>query len=234
VLHWEIVGPQGAEGWTLAELWNGAEAAAAVTGQINSVAVATRALEGVMMNRNPADTDAAHIKKVHQAGERLAKSLEAARQRGTETLNATAGNLADKLRAQSGIRPPENVAEVIQQSEIRQALLGMNPEQRASVLNDALRAGDVLTINAIHNGAAYLSGVEPARIKACVEAHQKATAPEVMQEFDAMMEADGALQASIRAAERAAADARDERAMQKILAAEAAANDAARAFGDAV
>lgn len=28
VLHWEIVGPQGAEGWTLAELWNGAEAAA--------------------------------------------------------------------------------------------------------------------------------------------------------------------------------------------------------------
>jgi hypothetical protein len=28
VLHWEIVGPQGADGWTLAELWNGAEAAA--------------------------------------------------------------------------------------------------------------------------------------------------------------------------------------------------------------
>jgi hypothetical protein len=28
VLHWEIVGPQGAEGWTIAELWNGAEAAA--------------------------------------------------------------------------------------------------------------------------------------------------------------------------------------------------------------
>ena len=28
VLHWEIVGPEGAENWTLAELWNGAEAAA--------------------------------------------------------------------------------------------------------------------------------------------------------------------------------------------------------------
>jgi hypothetical protein len=28
VLHWEIVGPKGAEDWTLAELWNGAEAAA--------------------------------------------------------------------------------------------------------------------------------------------------------------------------------------------------------------
>lgn len=28
VLHWEIVGPQGADGWTLAELWNGAETAA--------------------------------------------------------------------------------------------------------------------------------------------------------------------------------------------------------------
>ncbi|THH34231.1 hypothetical protein E4Z66_19410 [Aliishimia ponticola] len=28
VLHWEIVGPDGAQGWTLAELWNGAEHAA--------------------------------------------------------------------------------------------------------------------------------------------------------------------------------------------------------------
>jgi hypothetical protein len=213
---------------------SGSKAAATFTGQLNSVAAAVRALEGVMLNRNPADTDAAHIKKVHQAGERLARSLEAARQRGTETLNTTAGNLADKLRAQSGIRPPENVAEVIQQSEIRQALLGMKPEQRASVLNDALKAGDVLTLNAVNNGSAYLSGIEPDRVKAYVESHQKATAPEVMQDFDAMMEADSALQAAFRAAERATADARDEQAMQKILAAEVAASDAARAFGEAV
>ncbi len=213
---------------------SGGAGAAGFVRQMQGVASATRALEGVMMNRNPVDTDAGHLKKVHQAGERLAKSLEATRSRGTDLLNSTMQELTGQLRSRSGIRPPENMAEVVQQSEIRQAMQRLSPKERSDVALAALKNGDALTINAIANGAPFLSGLEKERIDALVESHQRKTAPDVMEEFDAVLEADHSLQAAIRAAERAATDARDEVAMQRIMRAESAAGEADRAFGEAL
>lgn len=200
---------------------------------LESVERATRGLEGVMLARNPADTEAAHIAKVHRAGERLQSSLKASRDRGTGALNSATEALSTKLRQRTGLRPAETVTEALQQSEVRQALLSMDPSQRSTVLNDALKAQDTLTLNALNNGAAYLSGVEPGQIKSVVESYQRQVAPEVVEQFDAVLELDDTLQAGIRAAERAASDARDEKAMAKILAAEAAAGEAERAFGEA-
>lgn len=200
---------------------------------LESVERATRGLEGVMMNRNPADTEAAHIKKVHKGGERLMSSLQSARDRGTGALNSAINALSLKLRDRTGLRPAETVAEVVQQSEVRQALLSLNPSQRSGVVDDALKSKDTLTLNALANGAAYLSGVEPDRIESVIDSYQRQVAPEVMEQFDSVLELDETLQAGIRAAERAAADARDEQAMAKILAAEAAAGEADKAFSAA-
>lgn len=102
------------------------------------------------------------------------------------------------------------------------------------MVNDALKSKDVLTLNALTNGAAYLSGVEPERIKAVTDTYTKQVAPELVDKIDSVLEIDAELQAAIRAAERAAVDARDESAMRKIVAAEAAAGEADRAFGVAL
>lgn len=212
----------------------GGAAASPLLGQMQNIASATRALEGVMMNRNPVDTDAGHLKKVNQAGDRLAKSLEAAKVRGTEALNSAIAKLAGEMQSRTGLRPAENMGEVVQQSEIRQAMLRLSPDARSRVVQEALSAGDVQTLNALANGAPFLSGVSKLLIEQTISAFQQQRAPEISDQIDAVLEVDHALQAALGAASRAASEARDERAMQKILMAEAAAKSAEQAFGEAI
>ena len=74
-----------------------------VIGEIGRLHSAVQSLEGVALNRNPADNDALHMKKTHDAGVKLAKAVEATRQRANEILNMHTTRLGETLLDRTGL-----------------------------------------------------------------------------------------------------------------------------------
>jgi hypothetical protein len=200
------------------------------TGQIDSVGRQARSLYDVVSNRNPAETDAAHIKKSHTAGGRLLRTLEGLKEKRTQSWNETMATLRQELSERTGLRPAQGVEEVVIQSELRQAILRMAPQARNDLVMKAVEAGDVQTLNAILNAPAYTTGFAPEFLTRVRDLHERKKAPELIEEIDAVVEADYALGVAIETAERGAREAMNEREVGNILKQVAAAEQAQAEF----
>ena len=111
-----------------------------VVGEIGRVHGAVQSLEAVALNRNPADNDAMHMKKTHDAGVKLAKAVEATRQRANEILNMHSDRLRNAILDRTGLRPPETWSDIMRQSEFRAVVRTLNDEQRSDILREAVKS----------------------------------------------------------------------------------------------
>jgi len=205
-----------------------------LVGEIGKLHAAVQSLEGVALNRNPADTDAAHLKKTHDAGVRLAKAVEATRNRANEILNENTGNLREKLLDASGLRPPGDLPGIMRQQELRAVVRSMNQKGRNEVLLEAVNAKDAETLSALFNAPALATGIDPKFMRDMRLSYESAVAPDLVEELDALLEADSALQVAARTAEKTATDSQDEKAAQAFIRAEEAAERARGAFSSAI
>mgnify|MGYP006075808817 CR=1 FL=1 len=73
-----------------------------VVGEIQRIKAAVEGLEAVISNRNPADTDAVHVKKAHDAGARLAKAVEATKTRANDLLSTHSQLISEALAERNG------------------------------------------------------------------------------------------------------------------------------------
>lgn len=211
-----------------------AEASSGILGELGRLQSAVRALESIATNRNPAHTDAAHFKAMHDAGGRLQKAATATRQRANEILNSQSAKLRQELAGRTGLRPAADLLEATTQAEIRAAVRSMDTQKRSELLRRAVEAKDVTTLNALLHGPSFLTGLDDKLLAVQRERYERAVAPEVLEKFDAVIEADETLSTITKLAERAATEAQDERAAAAFIAAEAAAKDASATFDAAL
>jgi hypothetical protein len=80
-----------------------------VVGEIQRIKTAVEGLEAVISNRNPADTDAVHVKKAHDARARLAKAAEATKTRANDLLSTHSQRISAALAERTGLRPAETL-----------------------------------------------------------------------------------------------------------------------------
>lgn len=205
-----------------------------VVGEINKLHAAVQALEGVALNRNPADNDQLHMKKTHDAGVRLAKVVQATRQRANEILNLHNERLREKLLDQTGLRPPQTLEGIMRQSEFRAAVRSMDANDRRDVLSEAIKARDTDALNALFNASPLVTGMDPNFVKHMKANYQAEVAPAVVAEMQELLEVDSALQAVIRSADGAARESQDERAMRAFVRAQEAAEQANVSFTSAM
>lgn len=205
-----------------------------VAGEIGRLHSAVQSLEGVALNRNPADNDALHLKKTHDAGAKLARSVEATRQRANEILNNHNARLRETLLDRTGLRPPETLEGIMRQSEYRAAVRSLDDRTRREVLREAVKAKDTETLGALFNAAPLVTGIDPNFLRDMRTAYEESVAPDVIGEMNELLEADSALQAVARAAEDAARESQDERAMQSFIRAQEAADKANESFTSAL
>lgn len=205
-----------------------------VIGEIGRLHSAVQSLEAVALNRNPADNDALHMKKTHDAGVRLAKAVQATRQRANEILSAYNGSLSEKLLDRTGLRPPEKLEGIMRQSELRAAVRSLDEKDRREILREAVKAKDSETLGALFNASPLVTGIDPKFLTEMRTTYEKSVAPEVIGEMNELLEADSALQAVAKTAERVAKDSQDEQAMQAFIRAEQAAEQAKESFTSAM
>jgi hypothetical protein len=199
-------------------------------GEMGRLMNVVQALEAVALNRDPTDNDAAHMKKTHDAGVRLAKAIEASRQRGNEILNEHNAKVSAQLREATGLREPDTLAGIMRQSELRTVVRGMKPQARHDFLRNAVKAKDVETVSALFNAPAVVTGIDPNLLAVGRAEYERAVAPDLMDDVEFTLETDSALQAVTKAASRAANEAQDAVAMQEFMRADAAALAAKAAF----
>jgi hypothetical protein len=210
------------------------DASTGILGELGRLQSAVRALESIAINRNPAHTDAAHFKAVHDAGGRLQKAATATRQRAAEILNSQSEKLRQELAARTGLRPAADLLEATTQAEIRAAVRSMGSQKRGELLQRAVEAKDVTTLNALLHGPAFLTGLDDKLLAVQRERYERTVAPEVLEKFDAVIEADETLSTITKLAERAASEAQDARAAASFIAAETAAREASATFDAAL
>lgn len=186
------------------------------------------------MNRNPADNDALHMKKTHDAGVRLTKAVQATRHRANEILNSHIHRLSEKLLDRTGLRPPETLGAIMRQSELRAAVRSLDDRTRRDILREAVKSKDTETLGALFNASPLVTGMDSNFVNEMRAAYEQSVAPEVIEEVNELIEADSALQAVARSAERVAKDSQDERAMQAFIRAQQAAEDANESFTSAM
>ncbi|WP_296762647.1 hypothetical protein [Sediminimonas sp.] len=205
-----------------------------VIGEIGRLHSAVQSLEAVALNRNPADNDALHMKKTHDAGVRLAKAVKATRQRANEILNAHNERLSEKLMERTGLRPPENLEGIMRHSEFRAAVRSFDAKDRRDILREAVKAKDTEALGALFNASPLVTGIDPNFVKEMRGVYEQSVAPEVIAEMNQLLEADGALQAVARSAEKVATDSQDERAVEAFIRAQQAAEQANESFTSAM
>jgi hypothetical protein len=205
-----------------------------VIGEIGRLHSAVQSLESIALNRNPADNDAVHMKKTHEAGKRLANSAKAIRSRANEILNTHNERLREALLTRTGLRPPETLEGIMRQQELRAVVRSMDSKARNEVLRNAVQAKDYEVLGALCNAPALVTGIDPKFLVEMRGAYEKTVAPEIVEEVDALLEADHALQVVVRSAETAATQSQDEKAMVAFVRAEEAARAAQESFGQAM
>lgn len=205
-----------------------------VIGEIGRVHSAVQSLESIALNRNPADNDAVHMKKTHEAGKRLANSAEAIRSRANEILNTHNERLREALLARTGLRPPETLEGIMRQQELRAVVRSMDSKTRNEALRNAVQAKDSEVLGALCNAPALVTGIDPKFLGEMRNAYEKKVAPGIVEELTALLEADHALQVVVRSAETAATQSQDEQAMAAFVKAEEAAKAAQESFGQAM
>ncbi|MDZ4136682.1 MAG: hypothetical protein U1D06_13990, partial [Paracoccaceae bacterium] len=187
----------------------------------------------VISNRNPADTDAVHVKKAHDAGARLAKAAEATKTRANDLLSTHSQRISAALAERTGLRPAETLEGIMAQSELRAVVRAMPASKRNEVLRDAVKAKDAKTLAALLTAPALVTGIDPNYAGEMRTAYESAVAPELLDEMNMLIETDDALQAVMRTAETAARDTQDPAAVQAFIRAENAAQEAKAAFDSA-
>lgn len=205
-----------------------------VIGEIGRLHSAVQSLEGVALNRNPADNDALHMKKTHDAGVKLAKAVEATRQRANEILNAHTTRLGETLLDRTGLRPPETLQGIMKQSEFRTVVRSLDDEKRREVLRDAVKSKNSEILSALFNADPLVTGMDPKFMREMRDSYESAVAPDVVEEWGALIEADSALNAVARSAEKVAKDSQDERAVEAFIRAQEAAEHASQTFSSAI
>ncbi|SUZ31107.1 hypothetical protein ROE7235_00842 [Roseibaca ekhonensis] len=205
-----------------------------VVGEIGRLHSAVQSLEAIALNRNPADNDALHMKKTHEAGQRLAKSAKAIRSQANEILSIQGARLGEKLLQRTGLRPPENLEAIMRQSELRAVVRSMDSKSRHEILQEAVKAQDADTLSALFNAPAIVTGFDRKLLGEMRRAYESQVAPEIVQELDAMIEADHALQVVVRNAETAATQSQDAQAMVAFVKAEEAAKAAQENFSESM
>lgn len=205
-----------------------------IIGEVGRLHSAVQGLEAIAFNRNPADNDAVHMRKTHEAGQRLAKSAEATRTRANEILNTHTARLREALLQRTGLRPPEALDAIMRQSELRAVVRSMESTARNDILRQAMKAKDTETLNALFNAPALVTGLDPKFADEMRTAYEQTVAPEIVAEIDAMLVADHALQVVVRNAETAAKDAQDDGAMAAFVRAEEAARAAQQNFSQSM
>lgn len=212
----------------------GFDAPTRVIGEIGRLASAVESLEAVALNRNPADNDAVHMKKTHDAGVKLARAVEATRQRANEILNAHNARLSETLLDRTGLRPPETLEGIMRHSEFRAAVRSLDDAKRREVLREALKAQDAQALSALFNASPLVTGIDAEFLSEMRRTYEVTVAPEVIAEVNALLEADHALSAVVRSTEKVARESQDEKAVAAFIRAEAAAAEANASFTSAM
>lgn len=210
------------------------DGATRLLGEISTMQSAVSALEGIALNRSPADNDAVHQKKTHEAGVKLAKAVDQAKARANELLNRHITILNKVLEDRTGLEPAKQLDVLLRHQELRQVVRGMDDQGRRALLNEAVKNKDASTLNALFNGGPTLTGIDPKFMTQMRGTYELAVAGEVLEELDALITTDGALQAVIRTCTKASTDAQDPAALDAFIKAQQAADSASASFDAAL
>ncbi|MEI4262348.1 hypothetical protein [Roseovarius sp. D0-M9] len=205
-----------------------------VIGEIGRLHSAVQSLEGVALNRNPADNDALHMKKTHDAGVKLQKAVEATRQRANDILNGHTARLSETLLERAGLKPPESLPDIMRQSEFRAVVRSMDAEDRREVMRVAVKEKKSEILSAFFNADPLVTGMDPKFMREMRTSYEHAVAPDVVGELETLIETDSALNAVARSAEKVAKDSQDERAVEAFIRAQEAAEQANQSFSSAI
>jgi len=205
-----------------------------IVAEISQMHGAVEALENVAIHRNPADNDAVHQKKTHEAGVRLAKAIAATKSRANDILNNNNTRLNQELAARTGLGAQTSLDAIMRHQELRAVVRGMDERVRRDVLTEAVKAKDADTLNALLNGGPLLSGIEPKFLATMRESYERAVAPEILEEQAELLNTDEALQAVIRSCETVSKDAQNPEALEAFIRAQQAAESASASFDAAL
>lgn len=113
------------------------------------------ALELARQNRDPRKTPAEHLDAVRSAYDRLMRDAARRHDGALATIAAREQSLEREIGERIGLAPTPDAP------EIRQALRGMNIEERRTAIGRAIESGDQAVIAAVLTGRQMTTGVTP-------------------------------------------------------------------------
>lgn len=141
------------------------------------------ALENMMTNPSPYDTEAAHKSKVAVAAKKVEQRLSATRKKADDIMMNGGRELALQIEEQAGLK------DSVYGAEIRATLRSMTNEARSDAIQAALERNDSQLIGAMVSAPALLSGVQPEIQERARDVLTQRLAPQAKQEFSNLQEA---------------------------------------------
>lgn len=181
------------------------------------------ALDKVRLSRHPLDTEAAHVRKVAKAAQKMRNESTEIRSRINIVYSQAAAEIVDAIDKQAGL------VEGKYDAEIRAAFLKMSDTKRSETLTKALKEGNSEIIAAVCNAPSILSGVDEVLKANMLDGIRKLKSADLLEDFDELNEALHTASAAGRVTDAMFQDNYDSQKMAEIdkLEAEAEAAQAA-------
>lgn len=160
------------------------------------------AMEGVATNRYPTETEEGHALRVSKVATSLKTEAGNALQALNRTLNEGSANLRTKIAQATGFDRESPHA-----AEIRAAFRPMSHGKKLDLIKEAMAAKDTELLAAVLAPHPFLSGIDPKFRNDMRNSFEAQMAPELVEEFEALIDLDSEVAALIRTAERAADEA---------------------------
>ena len=186
------------------------------------------ALENLSLNRNPMQTEEAHISNVAKSAKKLLNESLMAK----DELFNVYGNALVKISSEIENKGNIFVNET-QAQEIRQALRQMPEKERLKALNNALESKDGQVIKAIQNSSSLLTGIEKEHAEKMYTMLESRVAPELVEQREQLTKDFDTSMAAIKSVKSAVNEGFDPQVLNEIETAEKSHNEAQQSFNSA-
>lgn len=195
---------------------------------VNRMSKAVVALENLSLNRNPMQTEEAHISNVAKSAKKLLNESLMAK----DELFNVYGNALVKISSEIENKGNIFVNET-QAQEIRQALRQMPEKERLKALNNALESKDGQVIKAIQNSSSLLTGIEKEHAEKMYTMLESRVAPELVEQREQLTKDFDTSMAAIKSVKSAVNEGFDPQVLNEIETAEKSHNEAQQSFNSA-
>lgn len=192
------------------------------------LADAAKALSALHSVRNPTETEGAHIKRVATAAQKMAKEVEAARERVQKTAHDGLSLLQARIAAKTNLKPDAYAAEV------RAVFRTLPHTEQVKLLSELIDQARGPEFAAIVKAPRTITGLQEDMRAKFESAYISRHAAEELLDEAAIKEAAEAASVAVETAGLFAAEYNDPAKLAEISKAEAAAAAAAKAFDSTV